>query len=106
MWKSCKACGKELKFPKRYDSEYCNSTCRKRAERKRKANSAQNLYNQSFTLISKFSKVNRDEQKAAIEMLRTLRKEIDAQLQLLGDAETQAYFDMLQAVRRKRENLG
>lgn len=35
-YKNCEHCGKQMKY-KRYDARFCNGTCRKKAERKRKS---------------------------------------------------------------------
>lgn len=103
MRRHCQNCGKDLGRYATNRKRFCNDKCRVQYHRKA---SAQDLYNQTFSSLSKFSKVPDAERKSAIESLRQLKKEIDVQLRLLGDAEAQGYFEMLSEIRRKRENFG
>jgi GTP cyclohydrolase III len=101
--RKCLNCGAVFSWRDRYDKQYCNAKCRKQAERKRKAESAQELYNSSMSLISKFSKLPPDERQNAIDCLNQLRGQIDYELRELKDPNEIQRQEMLAEYRRQRD---
>lgn len=99
--RKCLNCGTAFHWRDRYDKQYCNAKCRKQAERKRKAESAQQLYNESMSLISKFSKLPPEERPAAIDCLKQLRGQIDYELRELKDPNEIERQEMFAEYRRK-----
>lgn len=103
LYKRCQHCGNDLGLDATWRKQFCDDKCRVAYHRTR---SAQTLYSEAITTISKFSKVSKAEKKAAIENLKALQTIIKQQLYYLGDADELARLDMISEVRRKNENLG
>lgn len=98
IYKRCQNCGLDLGVNATHRKQFCSDACRVAYHRTK---SAQTLYSEAITTISKFSKVSKSEKKAAIENLKQLQTIIKHELYLLGDADELARIDMIEQVRRK-----
>lgn len=103
IYKRCQHCGKDLGHDATHRKQFCSDTCRVAYHRTK---SAQTLYGDAITTISKFSKVSKSEKKAAIENLKQLQTIIKHELYLLGDADELALRDMVSDLQRRKENMG
>lgn len=103
LYKRCQNCGLELGHDATFRKQFCSDKCRVAYHRTK---SAQTLYSEAITTISKFSKVSKAEKKAAIENLKALQTIIKHELYLLGDADELALRDMVSDLQRKKENSG
>lgn len=98
IYKRCQNCGLDLGVNATHRKQFCSDACRVAYHRTK---SAQTLYSEAITTISKFSKVSKSEKKAAIENLKQLQTIIKHELYLLGDADELARIDMIEDRQRK-----
>lgn len=100
--KHCQTCRKELPRDSRRSRKFCDDACRLKYHRTK---SAQTLYSDAITTISKFSKVSASEKQQAIKNLKDLQTIIKHELYLLGDFDEVHRVGMLGDIDRKRDNL-
>lgn len=103
IYKRCQHCGKDLGVDATHRKQFCSDKCRVAYHRTK---SAQTLYGDAITTITKFSKVSKSERKQAIENLKLLQTIIKQELYFLGDADEVGLRDMLDNLARKKANLG
>lgn len=99
IFKKCQNCSKQLPADSTWRRKFCDDKCRVAYHRTK---SAQTLYADAITVISKFSKVSGSERKKAIENLKALETIIKQELYLLGDADERAKREMLGDLQNRR----
>lgn len=92
MERNCRNCGKPLPRDATRRRRFCDDICRVEFNR---AQSVTALYGDAMNAIYKLGKAKHGNKPDAIESLKTLKRAIDDQLRVLGDADTKYLYEML-----------
>lgn len=98
--KRCQNCGAPLPPESTRRRKFCNAKCRVEFNRR---GGIQANYNQAIAAVGNLGRNGVGQRTKAVETLRLIRKEIDFQLRVLGDADTLEKYQMFEQRRNKGE---